>query len=105
DLLDAEAQLTRRQAELEGLQAQRRVLVDQTSLATVQVALHSEDSARTVETDGFTGGLTRGWNALVDATNAVVEAAGFLVPWLLPVGLAGAVVLAVRRRRRADVTR
>ncbi|GEO89782.1 hypothetical protein AFL01nite_21090 [Aeromicrobium flavum] len=105
DLLDAEAQLTRRQSDLEALQAQRRVLRDRTSLATVHVSLYSEDSVRAVEPDGFTGGLTRGWNALVDATNAVVEAAGFLVPWLLPIGLVGAVVVAVRRRRRTDVTR
>lgn len=100
DLLAAEAQLSRRQADLEGLQAQRRVLRDQTSLATITVSLSSPDSARAVEPEGFTGGLTRGWNALVDATNAVVEAAGFLVPWLLPVGLIGAVVVALRRRRR-----
>lgn len=100
DLLAAEAQLSRRQADLEGLQAQRRVLQDQTSLATITVSLSSPDSARAVEPEGFTGGLTRGWNALVDATNAVVEAAGFLVPWLLPVGLIGAVVVALQRRRR-----
>jgi hypothetical protein len=101
DLLEAEAQLTRRQADLEGLQAQRRVLRDQTSLATIQVLLHAPDSARAVEADGFTGGLTRGWNALVDTMNAVVEGAGFLVPWLVPLAVAGAVVAAVNRRRHA----
>lgn len=99
DLLDAEAQLTQRQADLEALQAQRRVLRDRTGLATIQVSLSPTEGARAVEPDGFRGGLTTGWNALVATTNAVVTAAGVVVPWLVPLGLLGGLVLLVRRRR------
>ncbi|MET1132270.1 MAG: DUF4349 domain-containing protein [Aeromicrobium sp.] len=100
DLLAAEAQLTQRQGELESLQAQRRVLRDETSLATIEVSVLAQDSARSVDPgDGFVGGLTRGWNALVDTVEALVTAVGVAVPWLLPVGLVAAVVLAFRRWR------
>lgn len=100
DLLDAEAQLTQRQADLEALQAQRRVLRDRTGLATMHVSLHPTEGAKSVEPGGFRGGLTTGWNALVATTNAIVTAAGFVTPWLVPLGLLIAVALAVRRRLR-----
>ncbi|MBA4608101.1 DUF4349 domain-containing protein [Aeromicrobium sp. Marseille-Q0843] len=104
DLLDAEAQLTQRQGELESLQAQRRALRDETSLATIDVSVVARDSARSVDPgDGFVGGPPRGWNALVDTVDALVTAVGVAVPWLLPVGLVAAVALAFRRwRARRD---
>ncbi|SKB05089.1 DUF4349 domain-containing protein [Aeromicrobium choanae] len=104
DLLDAEAQLTQRQGELESLQAQRRALRDETSLATIDVSVVAADTARSVDPgDGFVGGLTRGWNALVDTVDALVTVVGVAVPWLLPVGLVAAVALAFRRwRARRD---
>ncbi|WP_286929278.1 MULTISPECIES: DUF4349 domain-containing protein [Aeromicrobium] len=104
DLLDAEAQLTQRQGELESLQAQRRALRDETSLATIDVSVVARDAARSVDPgDGFVGGLTRGWNALVDTVDALVTAVGVAVPWLLPLGLVAAVALAFRRwRARRD---
>lgn len=96
-LLDAEARLTERQGELESLQAQRRVLQDRTSLATVSVDITEREAAAAVEPSGFLGGLTRGWNALAATTNAVVTTAGILTPWFLPAGLLVALALAVRR--------
>lgn len=100
DLLDAEAQLTQRQSDLEALQAQRRVLRDQTSLATIEVLVMPRDTARSVEPgEGFVGGLTRGWNGLVATVDAIVAFAGLVTPWLLPAGLVAAVVLWLRRRR------
>lgn len=102
DLLDAEAQLTQRQSDLEALQAQRRVLRDQTSLATIEVLVMPQDTARSVEPgQGFVGGLTRGWNALVATVDGIVAFAGLVTPWLLPAGLVAAVVLWVRRRAPA----
>ncbi len=101
DLLDAEAQLSARQADLESLQAQRRVLLDQTSLASIEVSVHEQTSAASVEPSGFFGGLTRGWNALVAATNSVVTFTGMAVPWLLPLGAVfGAGLLIWRRIRK-----
>ncbi|HPU13027.1 MAG TPA: DUF4349 domain-containing protein [Aeromicrobium sp.] len=100
DLLEAEQQLSARQSELESLQAQRRVLLDQTSLASIHVGVSQSESAASVEPSGFTGGLTRGWNALVAATNSVVTFAGMITPWLLPIVLAFGVVLLIRRRLR-----
>ncbi len=97
DLLDAETQLSQRQAELESLQAQRRVLHDQTSLATISVSVTEREAANAVEPSGFIGGLTTGWNALVATANVAVTAAGVLTPWLLPLALLGFGALGLRR--------
>ncbi|WP_313409871.1 DUF4349 domain-containing protein [Aeromicrobium sp.] len=100
ELLDAEAQLTQRQSDLEALQAQRRVLRDQTGLATIYVSLSPTEAAKSVEPGGFVGGLTQGWNALVATTNALVTAAGVAVPWLLPLALLGGLAALARHRWR-----
>lgn len=100
DLLDAEQQLQQRQSDLESLQAQRRVLRDQTSLATITVTVDESPTAAAVEPSGFVGGLTRGWNGLVAATNAAVTALGLALPWLAPLAVVGGLVLLVRHRPR-----
>lgn len=101
DLLDAESTLSKRQGDLESLKAQRRVLANQTALATIQVSISQSEAAQTVAPSGFVGGLTRGWNSLVATTNAVVTGLGVLIPWLVPLGAAGAVALVARRRLQA----
>lgn len=100
DLLEAEAQLTQRQSELESLQAQQRALADQTSLARIDISISSFEGPRSVAPGGFVGGLTRGWNALVATVNAAVAVAGFLAPWLLPLGAVAGLALLGRRLLR-----
>lgn len=101
DLLAAEKQLTDRQAQLEALQARQRVQTDRTSLATIEVSLYVKSDPGDEGPSGFRGGLADGWRTLVAATGAAVTAAGFLVPWLVPLAvLAGAVVFVRRRRPR-----
>lgn len=91
DLLDVEAELERRQAELEGLLSERRLIGNQVSLATIDVSISTKTS---VEPSGFTGGLNRGWNGLVAVANALLTAAGVLLPWLIPLA---AIAWLVRR--------
>ena len=82
EVVRAENALTQRQEQLESLQAQRKDLTDQVALSTLNVELIQKGSASTVSPGGFQGGLTKGWNALVDTVNAIVSLTGVLLPWL-----------------------
>lgn len=84
DVVALEAELSRRQADLEALQARQRALADQTALATVTVSLIGP---RVVVVDpdedlGFLAGLRRGWEAFVDAVTVGLTALGVLLPFL-----------------------
>jgi hypothetical protein len=82
EVVRAENALTQRQEQLESLQAQRKALTDQVTLSTLHVELIQEGSASSVSPGGFKGGLTKGWDALVDTVNGIVSLAGVLLPWL-----------------------
>jgi uncharacterized protein DUF4349 len=100
EVVSAENALTERQEQLESLQAQRTALTDQVTLSTLSVELIQKGSASSVSPGGFQGGLTKGWNALVDTVNGVVSVAGVLAPWLA-VGAVGWVIWWGYRRGRA----
>ncbi|GAA4418559.1 hypothetical protein GCM10023169_08270 [Georgenia halophila] len=100
-LIEAETPLSERQAELESLRSERDYLADQVAMSTLRVELRADD-APTVEADGFLGGLSSGWNALVAAFSGLLVLVGVLLPWLLVLGVPlVAVVWFVRRRRRS----
>ena len=99
ELLEAEEVLSERQASLESLEAQRESLDDQIEMSTVEVELTAEESVGAVETDGFAGGLTSGWNALLTFFNGLLLVAGALLPWLLVVGAPAALLLWLLRRQ------
>jgi Domain of unknown function (DUF4349) len=101
-LASVEGELARREAELESLLGQQRVLEDQVALGTLTVHLR-EDGTAPAEADdeptGFMDGLRTGWDAAVVGARAASAAAGFLLPFAVP----AAVVLAAARwwlRRR-----
>ena len=95
DLLQAEEQLSKRQAELDGLRSQRAALGDQISYATMTISLSTKPPA--VPRTGFGEAVHSGWIALLRVMHAVMLTAGFLLPWL-PVLLVLAVVIYVLRR-------
>lgn len=99
DLLEAEAALTERQAELDSLQSQRTYLGEQVALATIRLSLVSRETAPSPAPGGFWGGLVSGWTALVNTLNRAIEVVGALVPWAIFGALVVAVVLLVRRLR------
>ena len=82
EVVTAEGALTQRQEQLESLQSQRKSLSDQVALSTLHVELVQKGSASSVSPGGFQGGLTKGWDALVDTVNGIVSLAGVLAPWL-----------------------
>ncbi|WP_137844873.1 DUF4349 domain-containing protein [Microbacterium sp. 2FI] len=104
DLIAAESALAERQAMLESYQQQLEMLDDQVAMSSLTVTLTPVVEPVEADPAGFTDGLAAGWNGLVATLNGIVIALGFLLPWLVVVGLAGLVVWAVvrwSRRRRA----
>lgn len=98
-----ESELTRREAELESIESQRRVLADQVSLSTITVTFDAaRESERVADEDrpGFRGGLDAGQDAALALVAVVAATAGFVVPLLPLVALVVVIVWLVRRRRR-----
>jgi hypothetical protein len=101
DVVAAESNLTQRQAELDGLTAQRAALGEQVELSSVDVTFSETPTTASVEPDGFLGGLRTGWNSVVETVNGIVTAAGVAAPWLgIALVLGGGFWIVTRRRRR-----
>ena len=100
ELIDAEVELTDRQAQLESYTQQLAALEDQVAMSSLQVQLTKQATASSAEPDGFADGLLAGWNGLIVSLNALVIAVGFMLPWLVVVGGVVLAIWLVRRRRR-----
>ncbi|MDZ8201985.1 DUF4349 domain-containing protein [Microbacterium sp. SSW1-59] len=103
DLIAAEAALAERQAILESYRAQLEDLETRVATSSLTVTLVEPAEQVTADPAGFGDGLAAGWNGLVATLNGIVVGLGFLVPWLLVIGVAVGVVwlvLALVRRHR-----
>lgn len=100
DLIDAEVALTDRQAQLESYTQQLAALEDQVAMSSLQVQLTEDTAVAPAEPDGFADGLLAGWNGLIVSLNALVIAAGFLLPWLAVAGVVVLLFWLIRHRRR-----
>ncbi|MEV8507536.1 DUF4349 domain-containing protein [Actinoplanes sp. NPDC051475] len=105
DLVMLEREVATRESDLASLEAKKRRLADLTALSTITVVLLDPDAATTKAADdgppGFLTGLENGWNGLLASLGVVATVLGWLLPWLLLLGLpAWAVVWYVRRNRR-----
>lgn len=101
EVVTVEAEVARRQADLEALQSQQRWLSDQTSYATLQVSLErrGEPVVTEEQENPFLAGLGSGWATLVGAGSGLAVATGALLPFV-PLLLLGALALRWVRRRR-----
>ena len=100
DIVTIEAELTKREGEVETLQGRLRVLTDQVELATINVRLtESADLEVSREVPGFLEASRTGWVALLNVLLGVVAAAGFLLPFSPLVVLGWWIVRRLRSRR------
>jgi hypothetical protein len=102
DIVAIEAQLSRRQAELDSLMGQLAYLEDQTTYSTITVYLEPtpERAAPPPQQDdnAFVGGLKSGWHALSLLGAALATVAGALLPFTVVVLLLGVPALVLARR-------
>lgn len=98
DIINAEQTLTQRQSELEQLKAERAWLGEQVALSTISVSISLPDDVPVTPPTGFTGGLSNGWDALTGSLVTMMAVVGYLLPWLVIIGLVVALVVWARRR-------
>ena len=100
DVVAVESELARREADLDSLQRRLATLKDRVALSTLTVELRSAPAPVPVTpAPGFGAGLGAGWAGLKVIGSGLATAAGFLLPFLPLVAIAGGVVWVVRRRR------
>jgi uncharacterized protein DUF4349 len=93
-----EAELTKREAEIESMQGRLRTLREQVDLATITLQLGARDQvAVSGDIPGFSQGVRAGWVALVNTLKVSAAVTGSLLPFLPVVALP---VVALRRHRR-----
>jgi hypothetical protein len=106
EVMSIEAQLAKRQAELDSLERQQKYLADQTALSTISMTITRTPArppaAKAAGHGGFVGGLEDGWHALTTVARGLAVALGAVLPWaaLLAVLLAPAWLLRRRLRHR-----
>ena len=93
-LIRAEDALSERQAELDGLRAQRETLGDQIAYSTVNVSFYAQTIGGPApeQYNGFLGQVRRGWDAMVEVASGAVMLFGLMLPWLGAVAILGAVI-------------
>ncbi|GAA2548982.1 DUF4349 domain-containing protein [Winogradskya consettensis] len=103
DLVMLEREVATREADLASLQAKKRRLADLTALSTITAVLLDPQADVTPVDDGdpgFLDGLTAGWHGLLTSLGVALTVLGFLLPWLLIIGVPVGFWLVRRRRRR-----
>lgn len=101
EVVQVEAELTRRTADLESLEARLAALTAQVDLATLSVRLTGREAmAGGGGPLGFGDGLRGGWDALRRVGRGAGVAAGALLPWSPLLLVAGALAWRSRRRSR-----
>jgi hypothetical protein len=103
DVVLLESEVTKREADLEALEARRAALADRADLATLTVDLRTAAAvvpAREKKRNAFLEGLDSGWQALMASMTVVLTVLGALLPLAIVVVLVGGPLLWVLRRRR-----
>jgi hypothetical protein len=110
EISSVESELAKRESELATLQARKRKLDDLTTLSTITATLLGPEApapqaaAEKKDEAGFVAGLKTGWHGFVGVITVVLVVLGFLLPFVIVVGVPVAVawwLLRARRRRDA----
>jgi hypothetical protein len=98
-----EAELTRRQSDLEALEAQLASLEGSVARSPIQVSLTTEPGviARPQTATGFLAGLEAGWTAFTSSVSVVLTVLGAVLPFAVVLALVGSPAWWFLRRRRA----
>ena len=99
DIAAVEAELTRRQADLESLLAVQKSLEFRVQSATIDVSVRNPSVG---DSSSFLSALVAGWEAMVTTAKYLVIVIGALLPWLALAAVILVPILLVRRRRRAQ---
>ncbi|MBM6403964.1 DUF4349 domain-containing protein [Phycicoccus sp. CSK15P-2] len=105
DVVALEAELSRRQADLEALQQQLAGLEDRVALSPVTVNLSTPGAERPEEDPtGFLAGLAAGWDAFTTSVRLLLTLLGALLPFAVAGALVVLPLVVWLRRRRTPAT-
>jgi uncharacterized protein YoaH (UPF0181 family) len=106
DVVAIEAELSRREADLDSLTSRLEALRDQVALSTLTVDLRAPGvpSAQDRPAPGFREGLATGWEGLRTLGSAAAAVIGFVLPFLPLLAVLGGIAWLVRRIIRARRT-
>jgi hypothetical protein len=104
DLVMLEREVATRESDLASLQAKKRRLADLTALSTITVVLLDPEAPapQKAEDDspGFLTGLENGWKGLLTSLAVVLTVLGWLLPWVIAIGVPALAILWLFRRYR-----
>ncbi|MGZ4603011.1 MAG: DUF4349 domain-containing protein [Kineosporiaceae bacterium] len=102
DVVTLEAEVTKRESDLEAAEARRAALADQADLATLTVDLRTPRAVGVAaqQPNAFLDGLRSGWRALAATTTVILTVLGALLPIVVAVAVVGGPVAWWLRRRR-----
>jgi hypothetical protein len=100
-IVTLESELSRRQADLEALEAQLASLKDRVARAPIQVSLTTDSDVIVVDdNDGFLAGLQGGWRAFTASVVVLLTGLGAVLPFAVTAAVVALPVWWVVRRRR-----
>jgi hypothetical protein len=99
-----ESELSRRQADLESLEAQMGALKSSVERSTLTVSLSTPGNEPETST-GFVAGLRAGWDAFTASAGGLLTAIGAVLPFAAFFALIAAAVMWWLRRRKAAATK
>jgi hypothetical protein len=105
DLVMLEREVATREADLASLQAKKRRLADLTALSTITVVLLDPQATVAPKEDGppgFLAGLENGWKGLLASLAVLLTVLGWLLPWLIALGLPAWGIIWLYRRYRTQ---
>ena len=101
DLVVLEGELTRRQTDLERLEAQQRNLSERVALSTVTIDIVPTGSVDADDPDTIGEAFSTGWDIFVSAMSTTGLVLALLTPFLITAAVLALLVRFVIRRRRA----
>ncbi len=102
DIVSIEAELQRREQEIESVQGQINAVASRVNYATINLKLVERGTAKvSTNIPGFRRGLHNGWVAFINVGKGLLTALGAVLPFLPFVVLALLLRMAYRRWRRA----
>lgn len=103
-IVNLEAEVSRRQADLESLEAQLAALKNSVARSPIQISLTTESNViaapKEAEDTGFMAGLVGGWEAFTSSVRVVLTIVGALVPFAAAGAIVGVPLWMAWRRRR-----